>query len=781
MARYDGTSGNDTYTGTDAADTIMGYAGDDVLSGGKGDDTIDGGDGDDTLSGGDGKDVLTAGAGRNTLDGGAGTDKLFSSGGIDTIIGGEDIDTWTFDVTASTAALTYDERSGTISNGTTFSGVEFVTVKGGYGDDVFLLNDTIRTIVAGGGGTDTVSMDLLLGTKKSTFTNSLLLTSTAVSGRLGASSSEVSGVETLLLHGTRYAENYSVDLLTRDPGPATVEIDAGGGKDAITFSLNGGALVTDEDGVIHFADSRFSGFDRMIVALRGVDNHVVTGSGNDAVLLGPKPGYVGSNTIDLGAGDDTAKLSRGIFVVEGGAGHDRLVLTIDKKVTFNDMDGTFSNGSRETGFESVNLTFRGSASTLQLASGADLSIETAGNDMIVIDRGATTEGVNYYLSGSSIHFGDTYVSTLSSSYEFSSISFAAGSGNDVVSAYGLSLFQSLDAGAGYDQLSLYFARQSIDFRLNDDGAVVLGGVVSTVIRNFEEYSIRVDVGRNSIITGAGNDIISAYDAGNTLGGGEGNDIISVSYYSALDGNNTLDGGAGADKLTGAYTDDTLIGGSGADILVGNSGSDTLLGGDDNDLLQGGGEDDTLEGGAGDDIIDGGAGIDTASYAEATAGVEVSLALTGQQNTRGAGQDLLTGVENLLGSAFDDVLTGDANANQITGGGGADRLTGGGGADVFVEGRFAFSETGRDIILDFSHAQGDRIDVSPIDADGTRSGNQVFTFIGGAAFSGAAGELHAVAATTGGFLVQGDTNGDGRADFTFVVKTDVPLVAADFVL
>ena len=93
----------------------------------------------------------------------------------------------------------------------------------------------------------------------------------------------------------------------------------------------------------------------------------------------------------------------------------------------------------------------------------------------------------------------------------------------------------------------------------------------------------------------------------------------------------------------------------------------------------------LTGGAGNDTLAGGlngAGGDTASYATATAGVTVSLLLQGgTQNTVGAGVDTLTGIENLIGSAFNDTLTGDAGNNVLTGGAGNDTLIGGIGNDT----------------------------------------------------------------------------------------------------
>ena len=67
-------------------------------------------------------------------------------------------------------------------------------------------------------------------------------------------------------------------------------------------------------------------------------------------------------------------------------------------------------------------------------------------------------------------------------------------------------------------------------------------------------------------------------------------------------------------------------------------------------------------------MDGGAaGSDTASYADATAGVTVNLAITTAQNTVGAGVDTLASLENLIGSNFNDTLTGTTAANILNGG------------------------------------------------------------------------------------------------------------------
>src|SRR5262249_12445573 len=140
---------------------------------------------------------------------------------------------------------------------------------------------------------------------------------------------------------------------------------------------------------------------------------------------------------------------------------------------------------------------------------------------------------------------------------------------------------------------------------------------------------------------------------------------------AISAGSVLDGNPG--PIIGDDGDNTLTGTPIADVIRGLGGNDTLSG------LAG---EDFLDGGPGNDTLDGGTGSDTASYASATRGVTVSLAVTGPQDTGGAGVDTLVSIENLTGSAFDDTLIGNAGDNALRGGAGNDILIGGAGADAF---------------------------------------------------------------------------------------------------
>ncbi|MGI9349924.1 MAG: NF038122 family metalloprotease [Rhizobiaceae bacterium] len=163
---------------------------------------------------------------------------------------------------------------------------------------------------------------------------------------------------------------------------------------------------------------------------------------------------------------------------------------------------------------------------------------------------------------------------------------------------------------------------------------------------------------------------------------------------------------GWDKLVdnvnfGTQFNNTLNGSSTRDLLMGRDGNDTLNGLADDDRLVGGDGNDTLNGGAGEDIIEGGNGTDTASYAGSASAVTVSLANNALNAGSDAQGDMLSSIENLIGSLQGDTLNGNGAVNVISGGGGDDFINASSGNDTLN------GESGDDTLI--GGAGGDVID------------------------------------------------------------------------
>ncbi|MBK3455443.1 retention module-containing protein [Pseudomonas sp. MF6754] len=197
-------------------------------------------------------------------------------------------------------------------------------------------------------------------------------------------------------------------------------------------------------------------------------------------------------------------------------------------------------------------------------------------------------------------------------------------------------------------------------------------------------------------------------------GGSDSAAVDISYQAGT-------------TLTGTNGDDIIMAGPGNNILNGGDGNDVLTAGTGNNQMHGGNGNDLLFSGTGNDLLDGGAGLDTVSYAHATAGVTVNLGLATGQITGGAGTDTLMALENLVGSNFNDFLTGNGNNNLISGGLGNDTLKGEGGDDILIGGpgnntltggpgadtfQYLTGGNGHDVITDFAVGT-DKLDLSQL--------------------------------------------------------------------
>ncbi|HET6943139.1 MAG TPA: calcium-binding protein [Sphingomicrobium sp.] len=349
-----------------------------------------------------------------------------------------------------------------------------------------------------------------------------------------------------------------------------------------------------------------------------------------------------------------------------------------------------------------------------------------------------------------------------------------------------------DGGEGDDTLTLNW------WTLTNGGSVEFSGNSAELSGGSGADTLNAYLGEgidSSLITlsgGDGDDLIQSIDLGQDnvrlISGGAGNDtVVDDAGFSTVlfDGAfsdytlTALNGGwiAIADNRGGSpdgtdqlYQVDQLRFADG-DVLVsdlylpiqGTEGADTLFGGNEGSIIFGYGGSDQIIGGDGNDRLDG-----------------------------GAGNDVLTA----LGG--NDILLGGSGNDQLIGNRGVDQLTGGTGADRFIFGALFQSTTDApDLITDFSgqsvfstngqgHAirtpgDGDKIDLSLIDANTGLAGDQAFTLVQHG-FSGHAAEAYgSFDIGTGITSLYMDVNGDGVADMTIQLLGKVSFTGADFIL
>ena len=720
-----GNGGNDTIHGAAGNDSIVGGSGNDTITGGDGSDALRGGDGDDSLDGGNGidtayydwsagavtvdlllgtatgegtdtltnienvvgsshNDQLWGGSGSGTLAGGDGNDNLISGAGATVLDGGSGTD-WanyyrsTASVTVSLATLT---ASGGYAEGDTLIGTEWVF--GSSHDDV-LTGDAGANILDGYLGHDILDGgagdDQLYGQDG----NDVL------EGGAGADTLDGGdGIDIASYEGS--AAGVTVDLLANTGTGGDAEGDTFANVEWVYGSASNDTLTGDT-----FHNGLYG---------RGGNDYLIGGVGDDALY-----GEDGNDTLRGGAGADTLDGGAGIDIVHydfSTAGGITLDLGLGTGV------GGDAQGDTFTGIENVyatnfadDLTGDGNGNTLFGNGGNDTIHGAAGNDSIVGGSGNDTitggDGSDALRGGDGDDSLDGGNGIDTVYYDWSAagvtvdllLGTATGEGTDTLTnienVVGSSHNDQLWGGAGVGTLA---GGDGNDNLISGAGATVLDGGSGTDWANYYRSTASVTVSLATLTASGG------YAEGDTLIGtewvfGSSHDDVLTGDAGAniLDGYlgyDILDGGAGNDQLYGQDGNDVLEGGAGADTLDGGGDHDVLYGQDGDDHLIGAGGHDTLEGGAGADTIDGGDGIDVARYDSSQSGVTVNL-VTGTGVGGDAEGDVLTGIEQIAGSAYDDVLTGDAGTNLLAGYGGNDTLIGGAGADHFDGG------TGVDIV------------------------------------------------------------------------------------
>ena len=491
-----------------------------------------------------------------------------------------------------------------------------------------------------------------------------------------------------------------------------------------------------------------------------------TGGGTAAALLGSaaRPDVVVQSGLNNRLAADAATLTlKGSASNATGNAHDNMLVGNEQA---NQLDGRAGDD-----------VLRGGAGddTLVGGAGADTMTGGTGNDIYWVDNAADVVRE----------------------------SSGAGGGIDTVMLTGDAV-ASYAAGAGIEWVKV--ADTGADAHVTGNGldnTIITARCDDTVAGGAGDDTIETGSGADVLTGGAGDDYLDGGRGADTMSGGAGNDWYlvdsakdtvtektdegtdtvqaSVSYgltanVEALQLVGMAKNGTGNaldNTIDGNDADNRIDGGKGADTMAGNGGNDVYL--VDNAL---------------DKVVeDSGNGIDRVETGLSwTLGDNVeNLRLNGTADVSGTGNNIanvVTGNDGdnaLSGLAGDDVLAGGKGADRLTGGEGMDKLTGGAGADVFVFtalGDSTVDPAGRDTITDFSHADGDRIDLSGIDANGAGSAAAAFHFA--SAFDGTAGAL-IVTGKAGAWLVQGDIDGDKVADLAIMVASKVAPVEADFVL
>ena len=400
-------------------------------------------------------------------------------------------------------------------------------------------------------------------------------------------------------------------------------------------------------------------------------------------------GTDGAQTLTGGSGDDTIAARSGNDTVNGGAGYD-LIAGGRGNDQLNGQDGndilTGDNGDD---------TLNGGNGNDQLVGGDGTDSLTGGAGRDILQGGADADRL-IGNTGNDELYGDGGRDTLT-----------GGDGDDV-----------LNGGSDNDSL------------MGDDGDdSAFAGSGNDTVEGGDGDDLLIGEAGNDVLYGESANGSSSAMSNDLLSGGDGDDLI----FGGV-GNDTIDGGNGNDTLNGESGNDVLIGGAGADSMNGGTGIDTVdysanavgvnarlyqelaVGGDANgdilidienvigsnfndtligesggvaNRLEGGAGNDLLNGGSGADTLIGGAGSDTAEYSGSNNAVNVRLYQ--QIGLRGeASGDQLIGIENLIGSRFDDTLLGQSlgEANFISGGDGNDFANGGSGNDTLRGGRGA---------------------------------------------------------------------------------------------
>ena len=426
------------------------------------------------------------------------------------------------------------------------------------------------------------------------------------------------------------------------------------GREAMSIHLvgdnNANTLTAD-------ADDQFIWGEGGVDTLNGnsLNNKLGGGNGSEA------------DTLNGNGGDDILLIQRGNDTLNGGANFD-----IARVADYERLDLVIIPivNVEKRAFETSDTITIGVNISLGLNS---TSMRVGNRQILDLDNGFSNfTGSNTFqnISANSI-VADRGVMTVTSIEQYELTAFA-------------------DNFFGNEQQDVILGLGGNDFIEGGAGADTIDGGTETDTASYQRSDVAVSVILDATLNASGLQ---------SFGHAEGDRLISIE---------NIVGSAFDDFIIGTQTANDLHGQSGADFMSGLGGNDRVFGGDGNDTLngqegadtlRGGNNDDVLNGGSGADSLDGGANTDTASFAGLAGAVSATLFTGGGFTPRATEHvgattatavasiggvlsvDTLTSIENLIGTSFNDSLTGsDTGSNRLEGRNGDDTISGLGGDD-----------------------------------------------------------------------------------------------------
>ncbi|MGV6801460.1 MAG: calcium-binding protein [bacterium] len=737
---FDGQAGNDSLYGQAGADTLLGGAGNDSIFGGADDDLIKGGQGHDTLQGGVGvdtylwQDIDLASGLQDTVDEeitgpGANTIKFetilssqvfgymdgnylyyivetsVGSGAFNTIRIAHDVTANSSNVDNYITDIVFDSETWILANGIRLIdqvGNLYHSFYGAAGDDYFdgqAGNDNLfgqggNDTLIGGAGNDILyggaGNDLLHGQFGSDTLNgglgddTYLYKDTELSNTTDTIDEETAGggLNILQLEGIAEADVYGYS----DANYTYYQANSAGNVETIRVhhSVDG---TTGSDVASYINEVKLDSTSWMqagglrLIDFQGNLWHTLYGNSGDDYLDGGQGndtlnGYLGNDTLLGGSGNDTLNGAEGADILQGQSGADTL------------------NG--------------GLGDDTYLFVDAELDNSTDNIDEETSGGGINNLRLQDVLKSNTFGYSDT-------NYTYFVI-------NNGSAANTIRIAHDIDANGSTIATQI----ATVDF--NSDSWVLANGLTLTDVVGNLWHTLHGNAGNDILDGQEGNDTLYGYAGADRLVGGSGNDTL----FGGL-GDDRLTGGTGADSLNGDFGFDAVfytgssaavqvdllantgtggeaqgdtfssiervVGSAFGDVLTGDNNSNRLEGRDGDDQLFGNGGFDKLLGGAGADLMDGGADFDTVTYETSTAAVQINLT-TGIHTGGYAAGDVIMNVERILGSDFNDSLTGSGVTDRLEGGDGDDMLFGLGGNDILFGNAGADAidgGSGRDII------------------------------------------------------------------------------------